>query len=232
MKNAAWNILAVLALLAIVALAFVFLTIFTNPNSPLNPFPPPTVPANVMFPTSTLTPILLPPTWTPQPVVQFEARPSSTLIPTATNVQLITVTPTPSETSAGSVFIPVDTATPYKYFCEISVDKPLDGGLVDYGSNFDGQWVIRNGGTDTWDRTQVEARYITGTKLQTKDDFVMLSRNVEPGSSIRLSLDMTAPSDVGTYYATWGLMTGDTVICRWTFAIRIPKPPPSPTPTE
>ncbi|MGD0004066.1 MAG: NBR1-Ig-like domain-containing protein [Anaerolineaceae bacterium] len=225
MKNVIWNILAVLALMAIVALAFVFLNIYSNPKSTFNPFPPPTVPANLVIPTSTSTPILLPATWTPKP---------ATPTPNNTNFNLITrtYTLTPSETSQALVIKPSITPNGDKYSCEISVDKPLDGSMVDYGSNFNGQWIIMNDGTEPWDHTRVQARYITGTKLQTKKDFVNLPRDVNPGSSVNLSLDMTAPSDVGTYYATWGLMEGDTVICRWTFAIRIPKPPPSPTPTQ
>jgi len=236
MKNIAWNILAVLALLAIIVLAFGFLTIYSNPNSSLNPYPPPTVPANVVIPSSTMTPIFLPATWTPQPLAQTEIRSSSTLIPSATIYNLktgtltATPTPTPSEISPSFVNL-IGTPTAYKYFCEISVDKPLDGGMVDYALNFDGQWTIKNGGTATWDSARVEARYITGTKLQTKSDTVKLPRDIPAGSSVRLSLDMTAPSDVGTYFSTWGLMEGNTVICRWTFAIRIPKGPPSPTPT-
>ena len=234
MKNITLNILAVLALLAIFALALVILTIYSNPYSALNPFPPPTLPAKVVIPSNTTTPIKLPATWTPKPVLQLETRATPTHILSATPYKLVTdtYTPTPSETATVQPTRPSDTPTAYTYFCEITVDKPLDGGMVDYGSNFDGYWVIKNGGTVTWDQTQVEARYITGTKLQTKRDFVKLPRDVEPGSSVKLTMDMTAPSDVGTYYSTWGLMTGDRVICRWTFAIRVPRPPPSPTPTK
>jgi hypothetical protein len=228
MKNTAWNILAVVALLAMVATAIIYLAIFSNPNSGLNPFPPPTAPANMVIPTGTATPLRLPATWTPKPLEPTEARVSATAIPSATNFKLITdtPTPTPSEAPPELVILATDTATPYKYFCEISVSKPLDGSPVDFGSNFDGRWEIKNLGTDTWANTQVQARYITGTKLQTKTDFLNLPRDVEPGASVSLTLDMTAPSEVGTFYATWGLMTEDTVICRWTFAISVPKAPP------
>ena len=234
MKNTAWNILAVLALLSIVALAFVFLNIYSNPDSSLNPFPPPTSPANVMIPSSTITPLRLPATWTPKPVAPTEARPSSTPVPTATTYKLITDTAVSSlsETSPALVVLATDTATPYKYFCTISVEKRLDGGTVDPALNFDGQWTIKNGGTSTWDRTQVEARYITGTKLQTKDDTVKLPFDVNPGATVHLTLDMTAPPAVGLYYSTWGLMEGNTVICRWTFAIQILKNLPSSTPED
>jgi hypothetical protein len=104
----------------------------------------------------------------------------------------------------------------------LSIAKPLDGGNVDPGSNFDGSWIIKNGGTETWDSSQVEARYITGARLQTQTDILKLPRDVPTGSSIKMSLDLKAPADTGTYFSTWGLMQGDRVICRWTIAIHVP----------
>jgi Ig-like domain from next to BRCA1 gene len=224
MKNIALNSLAGLALLAIVAVAFVVLTIYSNPYSPLNPFPPPTLPANVVIPTSTLTPIFLPATWTPQPLVLTQARPSSTLIPSATTFKLITNTPTatPTGTATEVVILPTSTPTGLAYFCMLSIAKPLDGGNVDPNSSFDGSWIIKNGGTETWDSSQVEVRYITGARLQTRADTLKLPRDVPTGSSLRFTLDMKAPGAGGTYYSTWGLMQGDRVICRWTIAIFVP----------
>lgn len=63
-----WNILSVLVLITTLCVGGAFLMIFLNPQSNLNPFPPPTLP--VLVPTSTPTPTLralLPPTWTPTP---------------------------------------------------------------------------------------------------------------------------------------------------------------------
>jgi hypothetical protein len=63
-----WNILSVVVLGSALCVGFVFLMIFINPQSNLNPFPPPTLPvlAPTITPTSTLR-ALLPPTWTPTP---------------------------------------------------------------------------------------------------------------------------------------------------------------------
>jgi len=225
MKNIVLNILAVLGLLAIVAVAYIVLVIFSNPASPLNPFPPPTLPADVVIPTHTLTPIFLPATWTPQPMVFTTARPSSTFIPTATTFTLSSNTPSPSptETSTEVVFLPSSTPTGLAFFCILSIAKPLDGGNVDHDSNFDGSWTIKNGGSETWDSSQVEMRFITGTRLQTKADTFKLPRDVPTDSSLEFSLDMKAPTDAGIYYSTWGLFQGDRVICRWTIAISVPK---------
>jgi hypothetical protein len=60
-----WNFLTVITLLASVGLVGVLLMIYSNPFISINPFPPPTMPVLVIIPTSTATPVVLPPTWTP-----------------------------------------------------------------------------------------------------------------------------------------------------------------------
>ena len=63
---AVWNILTILILLTALCVGGVFLMIFLNPESSLNPFPPPSVPT--LMPVNTSTPtsaVQLPPTWTP-----------------------------------------------------------------------------------------------------------------------------------------------------------------------
>ena len=77
-----WNFLTVCLVLATIALAGVLMMIFSNPSIALNPFPPPTMPALVIYPTSTPTPMQMPPTWTPTPRV-------------TDTPQLVTVTNTP-----------------------------------------------------------------------------------------------------------------------------------------
>ncbi len=78
-----WNILSVLVLLSALCVGGTFLMIFLNPQSGLNPFPPPTLP--VLVPTRTPTPTLralLPPTWTPTPPPPTNTpEPTYTLIP-------------------------------------------------------------------------------------------------------------------------------------------------------
>jgi hypothetical protein len=123
------------------------------------------------------------------------------------------------------VILPTDSPTALAFFCMLSIAKPLDGGNVEAGSNFDGSWIVKNGGTETWDSSRVEARYLTGTTLQTKADSLKLPRDVPTGSSIRLTLDLRAPTAPGIYYSTWGLVDGNRVICRWTIAIYVPPQP-------
>lgn len=115
-KSPLWNILTVLVLLATCGLAYFFYTLFTNPNSPLNPFPPVPLPTEVQTPTPTFTIIPLQPTWTStatiKPSPSRTKAPTWTLIPelltpiasiTPVNTPItdtLTITPTPMPASA------------------------------------------------------------------------------------------------------------------------------------
>ena len=108
-----WNILTILILLSTICVAAVFAVIFVNPYSGINPFPPPTLPAALTFPTATPTlSLVLPPTWTPKPTSEPTAtstpRPSATLPPTETPFSLVTqvVTATAESTQAASGGMP------------------------------------------------------------------------------------------------------------------------------
>ena len=84
-----WNGLTIMVLLAAMCIGSYALLVFLNPNSAINPFPPPTMPVLVLTDTPTPTPIsLLPPTWTPTPA------PSAT----ATEVPPQVATPYPTQT--------------------------------------------------------------------------------------------------------------------------------------
>lgn len=84
-----WNILTVLVLLSTLCVGGIFVSIFLNPNSAINPFPPPVLPTQITPPTPTPTSrSILPPTWTPTPTSE----------PTSTNTPRPTFTPMVSET--------------------------------------------------------------------------------------------------------------------------------------
>lgn len=95
-----WNVLSVLMLLGMACLLMVFLQIYREPASQLNPFPPPTLAAVLVVPTSTVTPSLAPPSATPQPTLapsETPQPPSPT--PTVTDTPTETPTPGPSPTA-------------------------------------------------------------------------------------------------------------------------------------
>jgi len=94
---AIWNALTILVLFMTACIAGVFLLIFTNPHNVLNPYPPPTQPTPLAYPTATSTSLVqLPATWTPLPT-QIPTDiptllPSSTPIPTFTPFGLLRAT--------------------------------------------------------------------------------------------------------------------------------------------
>ncbi len=98
MNSRVWDILSIIGLISICCLVVVFAQIAMDPNSSLNPFPPPTMPALIELPTSTATLRSLPPTWTATPPVDREIQSTQTLPPTRTGWVLPTFTSTPTNT--------------------------------------------------------------------------------------------------------------------------------------
>ena len=142
-----FNALTAVALLASVCLCLFFLTIFVNPNSALNPFPPPTAIAALQLPTATWTPIQLPATWTPtvtiEPSATWTPGPSvtpgvvstSAVLPAATSLFTASVTPRPSAT-------PKPTGAPF------TADvRPVDSTIVhpEFGCSW---WGVGGQATD------------------------------------------------------------------------------------
>lgn len=98
MNSRVWDILSIIGLISICCLVVVFAQIAMDPNSSLNPFPPPTMPALIELPTSTATLRSLPPTWTATPPVDREIQSTQTLPSTRTGWVLPTFTSTPTNT--------------------------------------------------------------------------------------------------------------------------------------
>ena len=67
MKTSVWDILAIILVVVASILLLMVVVIFNNPDSGINPFPFPTLPATIVVPSPTPTLLQLPPTWTPTP---------------------------------------------------------------------------------------------------------------------------------------------------------------------
>ncbi len=111
-RDLAWNLATVVVIALIPLTASFFLMIFLNPQSSLNPFPPPTLPALAQAPTATPTLLALPPTWTPtpSPTPDYSPTPPPTVTPTEPIVVIIGTpienleTPEPTETNVPGGF--------------------------------------------------------------------------------------------------------------------------------
>jgi hypothetical protein len=78
-----WNSLTAVFIIASVAAVGYFLVIYSNPASAMNPYPPPTMPALIQIPTTTLTPLPVPATSTPAATAtQMAVTTEMTVMPT------------------------------------------------------------------------------------------------------------------------------------------------------
>jgi len=94
------NLLSGILVVGTLVVTLLFGIIFLNPQSGINPYPPPTIPAVVLTNTPTPTPKgLLPATWTPT------SSPTATLTPTPTS----TDTPQPTDTPVPTADLEVGT---------------------------------------------------------------------------------------------------------------------------
>jgi cytoskeletal protein RodZ len=115
-----WNILTSMVVLMILCIGTGFLTLLVNPQASWNPFPPPTLPPTLSYPTSTPTPRQLPtPIRTSTPTQPIPTKPSPTITSSPTNILptntplLPTVeTPTPTFTPTLPPTTENATATP------------------------------------------------------------------------------------------------------------------------
>lgn len=136
----------------------------------------------------------------PSPTATRRAPATSTIAPTATlapsSTPLPSATPIPSATTVPPTPVPCNIA---KFEADVTVP---DGSRFDPGEAFTKTWRIKNAGTCKW--TQDFALiFVTGDAMS--GDAVSLTREVAPGQSVEISVDLVAPSIPGSYRGNWML---------------------------
>lgn len=166
-----------------------------DPNGPL------TAIALTAGAAATQTAINAPPTATPTPLPT--KTPLDTPTPTATFLFLIPTFSLPPTQ------IPLGVSTK-EYDCQILAVEP--SAPIAVSTSFIGKWVVANIGTASWRSDNVDYRYAEGDKfhLQSIYDFPV---NVQPGSTVEITVDMQAPSTPGEYITRWRINQSRTVIC-------------------
>ncbi len=157
-------------------------------------------------------------------------RPSPTPLPSPTP----TATPTPTITPTPTPLILFPTFTPFvlplpggggsgsgttkDFDCVLLDQTPPDGTVMTPKKDFDTFWTVRNSGTRTWDHGSVDFIYLRGDRLHKVAGYD-LPKDVAPGKSIQLGVDMIAPQTQGTYTTVWGLRVGHNVFCELSLTI-------------
>jgi hypothetical protein len=82
-----------------------------------------------------------------------------------------------------------------------------DGSVLAPGAGFDKTWQLRNTGTCTWD-TRYQLAFVGGSQLGAPDA-VNMPHEVTPGSTVDVTVHMTAPVANGTYRSNWQMRNPD-----------------------
>jgi hypothetical protein len=137
--------------------------------------------ATLSTPTVTETPQSSPPTTTVNPVLNTgDQEPVQTPHPTSTEI--------------------CDKAAPGFPMIDVNIE---DGTEMQPGQRFTKIWRLTNAGACTWTR-DYQAIWFFGTRLG-DTTAVPLTRNVAPGESTEIEVEMAAPQNPGTYRSDWKL---------------------------
>jgi len=161
--------------------------------------------------------------------------PAATATPEATSTPTLTSTPVPPTATVPPTPVPTWTPVPWTatpsrtptlstYNCTITSVSPASTDTLKTGADFDGKWVVKNSGSLGWDHTQVDIKYLSGKKFQVAgEDLLDMKVDVASGASATIIVDMVAPTDAGTYYASWGLVQSGLVICNMNLTVVVVK---------
>lgn len=192
-----WDLLSILVLILTLCLAGYFVWIFFNPGSSFNILPPG---GRSQFPTLTVTPIQLQPTWTASPTLELTPsntpRPTFTpfftntpfsLVPPTRTLQPPTATPTPRAPFSAISVTTVDSTVIHP---ELACNWAGIGGTVVDANNSPviGTVVVLRG---TLDGKTVEQQIVTGINKEygpSGFEFVLGSTPVESNETLYVQL--------------------------------------------
>jgi len=122
-----------------------------------------------------------------------------------------TTTPGPSPTTGSIV----------SGACKILNTGPTYGAEFSPGDSFDSRWTVKNISSNSWTVDAVDFKYLGGTAFYDGDSAFDLKSQVDPDGEIDLIIDSIAPSSVGLYTMSWGLVQGSTTLCTMSVTIRV-----------
>ena len=127
--------------------------------------------------------------------------PAETPVPAATS----TLGYPPTLTTLPGQPTPTDNGKPCYAMTFVSDVSIPDGMIITPGTQFTKTWRVRNDGNCVWDKNY-SVELDKGDAMSTVIKFP-LTKVVNPGDSIDISIDMTAPTTEGTYAGYWHIAT-------------------------
>jgi hypothetical protein len=83
-----------------------------------------------------------------------------------------------------------------------------DDTVVPAGQNFDKKWRLRNNGTCTW-TSGYKVVFVSGDAMGGAGSVQLTNGTVQPGASVNVSVNLTAPASPGTYRGNYKLQSSD-----------------------
>lgn len=185
--------------------------------------------AALAMPSATMT-VISSPTNTALPTETFQIGPTSTtgFVIVNTPVVLATITPGPSPTPTGS-------PTSQTLGCHNSafvghITYP-DNTVVQPGQTFTKVWEIKNSGTGECAWTSDYRLVFVGGNILGSDS-TRIAQRAGVGATVRVRLDMVAPTAPGTYTSQWRMATPQWEAFGVVFSVTIKVPGPTHTATS
>ena len=128
-----------------------------------------------------------------------------------------TITPLPSPATLTPIPLPASTNTPAatatsncnvaEFVADITIP---DGTIITPGQNFTKTWRLRNNGTCTW--TPSYAVVFSDGNSMNGPTTQALAGNVNPGQTVDISVNLTAPATPGDYTGNWKIRDASGVL--------------------
>lgn len=134
-------------------------------------------------------------------VTQIPATQAPVVIPTQSQPTAVPATPTKVP--------PTPTPLPCYQVQFVNDITIPDGTKIVAGNNFTKTWRLRNSGSCTWD-TRFDIGFVDGTQM-TSGKVWDLTKEVKPGETVDITVEMTAPSTVGSYQANFQMINANGV---------------------
>ena len=107
------------------------------------------------------------------------------------------------------------------YGCTLVNQNPVDYVVMRPRQTFDMNWVVVNTGKAVWHTGTTVYSFYSGVPMYTKEEAYQLPADVGIGGKLKMTIDMEAPKNPGTYSTTWAILTGNTRVCRMFLIITV-----------
>ena len=131
--------------------------------------------------------------------------PTATAIPQATNTPEPTQAPSATATVSGTAAVTETAAAVTDNKAKYVSQSVPDGTIFQPGETFTMTWRIQNVGVTTWKPTYM-LRFYSGNNFGAPNE-IPIDKEVPPGQTLDITLDMKAPTTPGEYRSDWVMST-------------------------